>query len=70
MLLMQANLDEETTDSLIIAQNIGQRVQCVSCESRLVMDFQTMVHAESYFRYLIHSDHLSGFSDVSRPQAR
>lgn len=48
MLLALENLDEETTDSLSVAQNVGQRVQCLSCESRLVMDFQTMVRAELF----------------------
>lgn len=67
MLLILANLDEETSDSLSIAQNVGQRVQCLSCESRLVMDFQTMVHTESYSRHRAYSDRLSGFADVSRP---
>ncbi|KAF7984706.1 hypothetical protein HWV62_13010 [Athelia sp. TMB] len=48
-LLTLANLDEETTDSFSVASTVASRIQCLSCESRLMMDFQTMMcHAHRH----------------------
>lgn len=49
-LLALADLNEETTDSSSVNRIIGQRIQCLSCESHIVMDFHTMVRSEGHFR--------------------